>query len=278
MFSCQTFASPVKVLITTFDPFRGHRQNASQLVAEEMKKLGIEDTGIEFVFCNLPVEYEVASRKAIECYEKMHPKPQMVLSLGEAGCEMRLETRGHNLRHSAPGSRDNAGRTMRNRVIEPGGPEHETSTLPWGDMYCAVPEIAQSETVPSVSPGFFVCNDIAYEFGRYLRTRSVPFGFLHVPSREICPQAQGPAPLAQRIESMVTAAVRSLQIRSADQSIQNFCHRGDPMLRQLALVSRASREACLADYHRQVDLANRRFEFPTRGDHQGQDKSRAPRR
>jgi pyrrolidone-carboxylate peptidase len=198
---------PVTVMLTAFEPFDGRKANGSWLTAEAMVKLNSANPCLQYEACLLPVEYEKGSQKAIECFERSKPEPTMVIAMGEGGCNIRLETKAHNLDDS-PGFPDNAGKVIANQPIENIAKEEELLTLPVPSMYCAGNVALGAPSAASVSPGYFVCNDVAFRLARYLKPKRVPFGFIHVPVADMC--KADPTETAFKIHQMTHAAIRSL--------------------------------------------------------------------
>src|SRR5437868_4588914 len=120
---------PVKILITTFDPFDGNKTNSTQALAKELLALNSSQTGIKFEVCNLPVEFEVAAKVAEDCYNRSPLKPDIAVSLGEGACDLELAEEFHNLRDAGPMEADNKGAAPRGQVIDPDGPDSQTTTL-----------------------------------------------------------------------------------------------------------------------------------------------------
>jgi pyrrolidone-carboxylate peptidase len=171
------------VLITAFEPFGDSKVNWSVTVANRIafahQQFGKD---VEIKVCVLPVVYDRAAQKAMECYEAMKPKPVAVLSLGEGFCAISLETAEHNLDStSAP---DNAGNVRMNHIIDKRYPESVGMTLPVDDLFCSSHLEPQEvrHTVISASPGGFVCNNTAFHLAAKFNELHVPYGFIHVPS------------------------------------------------------------------------------------------------
>lgn len=167
------------LLITGFEPFGGRVRNNSYEIAKRLKAdrslLG-EDVAVEI--CELPVVYDRAASVAQECYEKLRAVPDFVVSLGEGGCTIHLETAATNLDDTPEA--DNAGVLRQNHVIDPSLPPRIGLTLAVDRSYCDRPA-GQAEVVPSISPGAYVCNNTAFLLAHYFRGKEVPYGFIHVP-------------------------------------------------------------------------------------------------
>ena len=209
--SCRTSK---KVMITAFEPFGGHSRNGSAMVAETLVSLNQNQNCIEYDYCLLPVEYENGSSRAIDCFKKMRVKPDLVISMGEGGCEINLETGAHNV-DDTPGFPDNAGKTFNGQVIEKNAAAYELLTLPVADMFCASdiePKEKAAPIAPSVSPGKYVCNDVAYRLGRYLKPQRIPFGFIHVPP-EYC--GKNLDDTAGKVNIMALTALRALSVKTS---------------------------------------------------------------
>lgn len=162
------------VLITAFKAFDGNRKNGSREVARQIAKdLESESSRFTVSICILPVEYKRAAEVAQVCYKKLSATPAMVISLGEHGCHIAVETKFKNLDDEL--EPDSAGVLRRNKKIDPNGPDHYETSLPLAQFQCAMP------FVPSTDAGTFVCNDTAYRLASYFEPSKIPYGFIHVP-------------------------------------------------------------------------------------------------
>ena len=194
-----------RVMLTAFEPWNGASQNGSEVVASRILKEKLGGDDVNYTLCILPVEYDKASRRAEECLERMNSKPDVVISMGEGGCNIEVEVRAHNLDDDS--TPNNAGVIRRNHVIAPGSDSEEFLTLPVADMICASSAVVAPKTVPSLSPGYYVCNNTAFNIAEYLKPKQVPFGFIHVPPVNC---KTDPEKTARKIHTMVRAAIRSL--------------------------------------------------------------------
>lgn len=213
------------VMVTGFEPFMGNTVNHSQLAAEALGKSDPNKTCVRFQACILPVEYEKGAAKAVECFEKASPKPDLVMSMGEGDCSVRIETRGHNL-NNTPGFADNAGVVKNNELIDEDGAEDNLITLPVPAMYCATKAAVGRPTTVSTTPGFYVCNDVAYRLAKYFKGEKIPFGFIHVPS-SMCGKTD-PLETADKITLMARAAIRQLAVTETifKEKFSENCPRG----------------------------------------------------
>ncbi len=174
------------ILLTAFEPFDGRPVNLSQKVAEEIKKkLAVSGAQVRIEICVLPSVYDEAAHVAQKCYEKINPKPKSVISLGEGGCEIDLETAAHNL-DDTPDFPDNKGQIREARRIIEGAPDSIGFTLPVAQMYCSLPPERRGRVDPSSSTGEYVCNNTAFRLASFFRKSSVKYGFIHVPNSEFC--------------------------------------------------------------------------------------------
>lgn len=197
-----------RVLITAFEPFAGRATNGSQEVAALMPDMS--DPSIEYVTCILPVEYDLASQKAKDCYQAMDPKPDMVISTGEGGCNTQVETRAFNLDNTPLA--DNAGVLRAGTSIDDRSSPYTYLSLPAADMVCAV-EAPEPWQRPNASTwaGFFVCNNTAFHLSRFFRLNEIPYGFIHLPrsdcKREL-PKTAG------TLNTMIRSGISSLESRT----------------------------------------------------------------
>lgn len=201
-----------RVMLTAFEPFGGRPDNGSKIVAE---KLASEhnDADVEYVTCVIPVEYDKAAARAKECYDQMTPKPDVVISTGEGGCDIRVETKAMNY-DDTPRFADNAGVERVEAPININTTPYEFLTLPVQDMVCAVDDVQVGPPVnTSTWAGYYVCNNTAYHMSRYLKPQGVPFGFIHLPVPSSC-EKYSADDTATVLNKMIRAGVRSMELRA----------------------------------------------------------------
>jgi pyrrolidone-carboxylate peptidase len=207
------------LMVTAFEPWKGFDANRSLDTAEAMKK-ELAKSGIVVDICVIPVVYDKASERALDCYNKLYPKPAAAISLGEGGCEIWMETAAKN-QDAAPGSPDNMGDIRTNKIIEPGGP----TTLSFGGfvekMYCSLPKSQRDQIVISASAGGFVCNNTAYHLETFFNSLKIPYTFFHVPQNACSVTNDLSIKAGQTIASMV----RSLP--EFNSSLTNQINQGD---------------------------------------------------
>mgnify|MGYP001610812187 CR=1 FL=1 len=114
-------ARPV-VLVAAFEPFEGRPVNESQVAARRLDERARAGGRYRVVRCDLPVIYDVASARLLECLGALPEMPGLVLLLGEGACETRLETTAR-VWDDAPGYTDNLGAIRDGLAIDPDGPE-----------------------------------------------------------------------------------------------------------------------------------------------------------
>jgi pyrrolidone-carboxylate peptidase len=194
------------ILLTAFEPFAGRSQNLSMPVAETVRD-ELQAQGALVTVCRLPVVYDRAEEAAARCYERMNPKPRIVLGLGEGTCEIRLETAAHNLDDGALA--DNSGVRRQRRPILPSGPATVAFHWPAQALYCAASEAdALDRLVVSKTPGGFVCNNTAYRMAhRFLSEPTLQYGFIHVPHAACPAQVHDPASNGRLIARMLRGLV-----------------------------------------------------------------------
>jgi len=200
---------PRKVLITYFEPFDGAAVNASEAIAKKVAMA--KGLGADVELCRLPVVYDQGSSEAKKCFEKSEPKPDYVISLGEAGCSVRFETAAHN-RDSNPDLPDNSGAVRNGKVIEANGPTSISMTFPIDEILCGseLSEAESKQVTLSATPGGFVCNNTAYSLARYFE-KSAPstrYGFVHIPSHECStPDSVSPDVSAEILKKYIKNAI-----------------------------------------------------------------------
>lgn len=164
----------MKILLTGFEPFGGSAVNPSQQVVQALAANPPSD--IDLVTAILPVERVAGPQRLLEAVQAF--QPQAVLCLGEASrrAVVSIERVALNLLdYRIP---DYAGQQCQDEAVFPDGPAAYFVTLPVRAMLAAI----QAAGVPaelSLSAGAYLCNQVLYTL---LHTRSVPGGFIHLPS------------------------------------------------------------------------------------------------
>lgn len=196
-----------RILITAFDPFGGSDRNNSWDIARAIEDArDVYGDDVEIVLCRLPVVYDQGAAAAKACYESMEPKPTTVISLGEAGCSVRLETAAHNL-DDTPGFPDNDGQIRNGNPILPDAPASIGFDLPVQEMFCSVsPDDADHVTV-SETPGGFVCNNTSFHLANYFAGEDVQYGFVHVPNSRCSEERRDPVRNGRILAGMIRTVV-----------------------------------------------------------------------
>lgn len=175
LFSSALWSKPL-VLISHYDPFGGASSNNSETIAKELAKhFSRSDSPIRVKLCSLETKFDVAFNQTEKCLEG--EKPDMILGLGETGCNLKIETLGRNLDHTR--GPDNAGVERKNSVIITDAPEAIGFTYPLAEMYCAVDKKSRKKIFVSNNAGSFVCNNTAFQLA--YSYQDIPSGFIHVP-------------------------------------------------------------------------------------------------
>lgn len=170
-----------RVFVTAFQPFLGAKANATIEIAAALKQR-LASQNIDVAVCVLPVIYDQAALEAEGCYRQLNATPDLVVSLGEAGCKVRLETAAHNQDHS-PGDRDNRGEIRLRGPIDRHGPDSIGFDSRVVDMYCSLPkDVRTSQIEVSRTPNGYVCNNTAYHLGQFFKDERMPYTFIHVPT------------------------------------------------------------------------------------------------
>lgn len=175
------------VILTHFDPFGGASSNASKAAAHAAA--GLLKVEFEVRVLELPTIYDVATARALEGIRRIEKETGRisgaVVSVGEGGCDVRLETQAHN-RDSTPGLADNGGSIRERRKIEADGPEQVLMPFPVKATFGAL-DLSQKEselTRLSEDPGAFVCNNTAYRMALHFSNPELGslYTFIHVPN------------------------------------------------------------------------------------------------
>jgi pyroglutamyl-peptidase len=198
---------PYRILVTSFDPFGLSSKNNSQPIAKRVAQLAaVLGEGVQVDVCNLPVVFDNAAIAAHECVDQHHPNA--VISLGEGGCDLQIETSATNW--DASMLPDNAGQSRAGRAILEGGPHQVAFEFPVQAMFCAVDADKPPVTI-STHAGAFVCNNTAYHLSQDLSARGIPFTFIHVPHSRCSSPQKDVEKNAQVIAKMLHSAIAELR-------------------------------------------------------------------
>lgn len=168
----------MKVLLTGFEPFGGETINPSWEVAKRVSSEGVE--GAEIVTALLPTVFGKSINEAVRVIEEL--KPDLVISLGQAGGSAEITVERVAINISDAGSPDNDNNQPVDIPIIEGGPAAYFSTLPIKamveDIRCAGIPARVSNTA-----GTFVCNHVMYGVLHHIAVRQLPVraGFIHIP-------------------------------------------------------------------------------------------------
>lgn len=240
------WAGPLpRIVITGFEPFAGRATNQSWDTAQELKQL-LETRGIaEASLCLLPVVFDKAAELARQCIGRN--TPLFVISLGEGGCQFRLETAAHNL-DSTGGLPDNAGQLRFRTPIDPEGPQSVAFRFPVDELYCAIPRQELSQFAVSASPGQYVCNNTAYHLSRDLKAAGIPYTFIHV-MPQYCKTGSLPSEQAATLLPLFRQAIRSAE----SGSLASAAMPGNPQeARQALKRTESSGDECRREFYQKL--------------------------
>lgn len=209
--------SPMRVLVTGFEPFGGETTNASGAVVARLAE-SWDDEAIDLKTAVLPVEFEGGPEALVAAVTRL--APDVVLCLGEAGG--RAVVTPERWAASLVDARipDNAGAQPRAERLDD-GPDRLPSGLDVDALVEAVAAVGVSAEV-SEDAGSFVCNAV---FRAAVSQLDVPAGFVHVPALRPVgdarvggeTDARGPLPAPEMSEDDLDRAVAALVRTAAAQ-------------------------------------------------------------
>jgi pyrrolidone-carboxylate peptidase len=164
------------VILAHFDPFDGASFNNSETVANAVAA-GLKNKGIKVKVCALKTSFKKAYAAFDKCLEAA-PPADLVIGLGETGCQLKAEFVGRNLDKTY--GPDNDGENRDNTPIIPGAQSFLSLRYPLPQMYCGLSKSERNLVALSNNAGSFVCNNVAYQM-RYHHPEKM-IGFIHVPS------------------------------------------------------------------------------------------------
>lgn len=168
----------MRILLTGFEPFLGHKVNPTEAIVGELSGKQIEDK--EIIGEVLPVAFSQSAKQLLALYEQH--KPDAVVMLGLAAGRNRITPERVAI-NCSDGDVDNEGRALQDAVIREDGPAAYFSTLP---VRTIVTNLIQEGLPAQVSntAGTYLCNNIMYQMLDYLAQHQInsPAGFIHIPA------------------------------------------------------------------------------------------------
>lgn len=163
-------------LVTGFEPFDGWTINTSQLVAEQIGRLDLDDV----VTAVLPTSYERCTSGLHDLIGAHDPSAVLMLGLGEATHSIQLEQVALNL-DDADGPDNDGEIRQRHRIID-SAPVGYWSSLDLKAMARVARRLGHEVTF-SHDAGAYVCNHLFYTAAHFAATSepSMVCGFVHLP-------------------------------------------------------------------------------------------------
>ncbi|WP_408096654.1 hypothetical protein ACJVC5_16585 [Peredibacter sp. HCB2-198] len=171
------WARPV-VLLSYFDAFDKAPFNNSEKVALALNERLKNHPDFELKLCALSTVFDKSFAQLENCLKNESSAPTLILGLGEANCNFKIEIAGRNFdKTKGP---DNEGNERKSTKILAEGEAAVALNYPLDKMYCSLDQKNRAEIEVSNNAGTFVCNNLAYQFAHYYPEET--FGFIHVPS------------------------------------------------------------------------------------------------
>ncbi|MGB8861012.1 MAG: hypothetical protein WCC60_17265 [Ilumatobacteraceae bacterium] len=192
----------MRILVTCFEPFGDHSENASAEVAARLAA-GWEDAEVELCTRTMSVVFDVGIRQLNRSVAEL--RPDAILAIGEDDSQevCTVELVGRNAADP-----DFAGQNAPTAVRIDSGPDERACTFNAQDL-CDRMNAHGVRTELSDDAGLHMCNTFAY----LLPTFSVPAGFLHVPA--IRSTSADASVKLDALAAAVAAAVVSLKAQVA---------------------------------------------------------------
>lgn len=213
--------SPLRVLVTGFQPFGGSLVNPSAELVERLAHEGAP--GCEVRAAVLPVVGGTGPGSARAALDAVLDalRPDAVVMFGEAHTrgEIGIERVAVNLRDYVLA--DNAGTVVHDQPVVPGAPDALFAALPVRRML----EAALMAGVPcalSMTAGTFLCNEVMFHvLERRARTGGPAFaGFMHVPQLPVQAAARPVQAAPMPLPAMVRGARSALAGLAAERTRQ----------------------------------------------------------
>lgn len=169
----------MRVLISGFEPFGGHKLNPTSLLIEELKAGRVQHPDsfvVETVL--LPVTFEAAFVRLNSAIEQFNPDVVMCFGQAAGRTEINIENIAKNVINAE--IKDNDGVQPVNVRISDSGPDVFPSTLPVQGLEGALQK-AQIPVKLSNSAGEYVCNFLFYKLMEANQDTRRLCGFIHIP-------------------------------------------------------------------------------------------------
>lgn len=207
-FSFSAWSRPL-VLVGHFDAFGKAPFNNSEKIAKRLLEKLKDHPEFELKLCGLNTIFVKSSYQLEDCLKAQTRTPKLVLGLGEANCNFKIETMARNLDNTV--GPDNDGIERHNTVILPEADEVIGLNYPLAKMYCSLSDKERKDLQVSNHAGSFVCNNLAFQFAHLYP--DLTFGFIHVPSHHCRNLERKDVVTLDNLEKMITAAVKTTEFK-----------------------------------------------------------------
>lgn len=247
LFSTSLWAKPL-VLVSYFDAFNRAPFNNSERIAKALaQRLNLESSPIEVKLCPLNTIFDEAYAQTEECLKALDQAPVMVLGLGEATCDLKIEAMMRNKDKTV--GPDNAGNHRHHQTIVAGAPEVIGLRYPLAQMYCALSTNERRDLTVSNNAGSFVCNNTAFQMSHFYE--ELQYGFIHVPANN-CQN------LTRRTETAIMALEKML-LKGATYLLANEnLERLPTKKEELKNLRRQTKDDCEREFYQQLKGADER--------------------
>lgn len=174
----------MRVLISGFEIFDKHRENPSEILANELKG---EKFPFELESVVLPVSFKKAFGQLKQHIEQFSPDFVVAMGVASRRDKISFERIGINWRESS--RLDNDGLAPVGEKILNAAPDGHFSTLPIVQMKQAS-LAAEVAAEISNTAGTYVCNSVMFELLAHLQNTQIKGGFVHVPTFSAMPKDQ----------------------------------------------------------------------------------------
>jgi len=247
LITSSVWAKPI-VLIGHFDAFGNATLNNATEVALELVKRNKDHPDFELKLCELKTVFDKSYYQLEDCLKALPEVPKMVLGLGEANCNIKIETMGRNLDNTK--GPDNEGIERKNEIIIPGAPKEFGFNYPLPQMYCALESKERNLLEVSNNAGSFVCNNLAYQFS--YKYQDTVFGFIHVPANNCRDLPERSEVAVNLLTKMISAAVKEEEVVRLSTSKD-----------ELQLLRRQFKnDRCLSEFYKRTKGADEKGIWP----------------
>lgn len=234
------------ILISYFDAFGGAKFNNSSIISSELVKRFDARDELQIEICPLNTVFDKSFRQLEYCINQIAEEPLMILGLGEAICNLKVETIARN-KDKTYGP-DNEGNERQGTIIK-GVEDYIGLRYPLHEMYCSLKPEERKTIVVSNDAGSFVCNNLMFKMAHYYP--QYQFGFIHVPAHKCDDLVVKNLDVTNQLEKMLIGVIEAFKKPARGSSLPHWENQYRfPVERQSLkdLRNENSKDECLQEF------------------------------